>query len=299
MQPLHTARPMKILLGYDGSSHAKAAIKMICDLPLAADSTVFLLGVFTPRQISDHELLRVSIEEASQCIQARGLGFKTEMILGHPAEKLIEHAEKLQPDLLVVGAKGLRATFGILLGGVAQQVVEYANWPVLVVREPYHPVKRILLVTDGSPFSQCALEYTCEMPLPEGIDIRIMHVLPPLIQPEIIAQMWPATPGAIPPPDLPTLESWRKEEEEQAQTVLEQAQRTLASAGREAGTVMRRGDAATEILEYCRQYEPNLIIAGSRGLSQVRSWLLGSVSRKLIHYADTSILIVKRCTTDG
>lgn len=298
MQSPNSARSMKILLGYDGSSHAKAAIKMLCDLPLGADSQIFLLGVFTPRQTSDHEILRVSIEEASKCIANRGLAMKIEMILGHPAEKLIEYAEKYQPDMLVVGAKGLRATFGILLGGIAQQVVEYANWPVMVVREPYQAIKRILLVTDGSPFSQCAIEYTCELPLPAEIDLRLMHVLPPLIQPEVIAQTWPATPGATPPPDLPTLETWRKEEEEQGQSILDHAQRTLASAGIVCGTVMRRGDAATEILEYCRQFEPNLIIAGSRGLSEVRSWLLGSVSRKLIHYAETSILIVKRCVKD-
>lgn len=295
MQSSKNIKPMNILVGYDGSSHAKAAIKLICDLPLPADSLIFMLGVFTPRQTSDHELLRISIEESGKCIQERGLAYKGETILGHPAEKLIEYAEKFQPDLLVVGAKGLRATLGILLGGIAQQVVEYANWPVLVVREPYQPIKRVLLVTDGSPFSQCATEYTCEMPLPQGIDLRVLHVLPPLIQPEVIAQAWPATPGASLPPDLPTLETWRLEEEEHGQSLLEHTQKTLLTAGLECGTVLRRGDAATEIQEYCRQFEPNLIIAGSRGLSQVRSWLLGSVSRKLIHYSNTSVLIVKRC----
>jgi nucleotide-binding universal stress UspA family protein len=299
MQTPKNGKSMKILVGYDGSSHAKAAIKLICDLPLAANSSVFLLGVFTPRQISDHELLRASIEEAGKCLQERGLTQANELILGHPAEKLIEYAEKLQPDLLVVGAKGLRATLGILLGGIAQQVVEYANWPVLVVREPYHPIKRVLLVTDGSPHSQCAIEYTCELPLPQGIDLRVLHVLPPLIQPEVIAQAWPATPGASLPPDLPTLETWRLEEEAQGQHLLEHAQKILSAAGLDCGTVMRRGDAATEIQEYCRQFEPNLIIAGSRGLSQVRSWLLGSVSRKLIHYSNTSVLIVKRCIKDA
>lgn len=298
MQTPKNGKSLKILVGYDGSSHAKAAIKLICDLPLSTGSLVFLLGVFTPRQTSDHELLRASIAEAGNCIQERGLAHQYETILGHPAEKLIEYAEKFQPDLLVVGAKGLRATLGILLGGIAQQIVEYANAPVLVVREPYHPIKRVLLVTDGSPFSQCAIDYTCEMPLPQEIDLRVLHVLPPLIQPEVIAQAWPATPGTALPPDLPTLETWRLEEEEQGQNLLKNAQKTLLAAGMECVTVMRRGDAATEIQEYCRQFEPNLIIAGSRGLSQVRSWLLGSVSRKLIHYSNTSVLIVKRCIKD-
>ena len=83
-----------------------------------------------------------------------------------------------KPDLLVVGAKGLRATFGILLGGVAQQVVEYANCPVLVVRTPYEKLLRVLLVVDGSSHSQCAVEYLTRFPFPERSDVRVMHVLP-------------------------------------------------------------------------------------------------------------------------
>jgi nucleotide-binding universal stress UspA family protein len=40
---------------------------------------------------------------------------------------LIEFADENQPDLIVVGARGLPATLKVLLGGVAQQVVEYAR----------------------------------------------------------------------------------------------------------------------------------------------------------------------------
>ena len=54
-----------------------------------------------------------------------------------------------------------------------------------------------------------------------------------------------------------------------------------------------RGDAATEIIDYAKERKVDLIVAGSRGLSQVRGWLLGSVSRKLVHYAPCSVLIVK------
>lgn len=295
MESQRTNKPIKIMVGYDGSANARAAVQMICDLPVSPGSRILLLTVFTPRQTSDHEKLRLAMVEASQWLKDKGFLVESELILGHPAEKLIEVAEQERPDLIAVGARGLRATFGILLGGISQQVVEYANWPVLVVREPYQGLKRLLVVTDGSPFSQCALDYLSAFPLPQELDIRVLHVLPPLVQPEMIAYTWPVAPGAMPPPDLPTLETWQREEEEQGLALLQQAQQSLSGSGLESGTLLRRGDAATEILEYCKQFEPSLIVAGSRGLSEVRSWLLGSVSRKLIHYANTSILIVKRC----
>jgi len=56
---------------------------------------------------------------------------------------------------------------------------------------------------------------------------------------------------------------------------------------------MPRGDAATEILAYAKENRVDLIVCGSRGLSEITGWLLGSVSRKLVHYAGYSVLIVK------
>jgi hypothetical protein len=72
---------------------------------------------------------------------------------------LIEFADQHSPDLIVLGARGRRATLGILLGGTVQQIVEYATWPVLVVRAPYAGLRRILLIVDGSEYGQRALRY--------------------------------------------------------------------------------------------------------------------------------------------
>jgi len=56
-------------------------------------------------------------------------------------------------------------------------------------------------------------------------------------------------------------------------------------------TVFKSGDAATEIIEYVKKNNLDLVVAGSRGLSRVRSCLLGSVSRRLVHYSGCSVLI--------
>jgi len=53
----------------------------------------------------------------------------------------------------------------------------------------------------------------------------------------------------------------------------------LKSNGIKASPVLLRGDAASEIIEYVKSHEIDLLAASSRGLSAVRGWLLGSVSR--------------------
>lgn len=53
------------------------------------------------------------------------------------------------------------------------------------------------------------------------------------------------------------------------------------------------GDAPTVICEYAKQHDCGMIIMGSRGNSQLKGLLLGSVSTKVLHYAECPVLIVK------
>jgi nucleotide-binding universal stress UspA family protein len=290
---------MQILLADDGSQHSQASLALLRDLELPRESQVTVLGVFSPRQVDTHETLRAALERTKASLLEKGCQATAECILGYPAEKVIEYADRLHPDLIVMGAKGLRATLGILLGGVAQTVVEYANWPVLVVRAPYGGLHKTLLVVDGSIYSQRAVEYLAHFPLPAGVELLVCHVLPPLVPPMLAVQSQAVSAAGIEMiaalPDTMQEEPavWQEEEERQGQAILKQALDTLQAAGLKAETFLLRGDAATEIIEYVKAHGVDLIVAGSRGLSQVRGWLLGSVSRKLIHYASCSVLVVK------
>jgi nucleotide-binding universal stress UspA family protein len=308
MTALTAHRPLNILLAFDGSQHCMAAIELLHDLQLTQQSAVTAVGVLIPRESSNHAVMEAAMEQLDLRLRQEGFKVNSEVVLGNPAETIIQYAEKIHPDLIVAGAKGLRHTLGILLGGVAQQIVEYAEQPVLVVRAPYHGIKRLLLVTDGSPSSQKAVEYLagargggehvqCErFPLPPNTEVRIMHVLPPSPSPELIAQSWPIGPDVLPPVplDREAEAAWLVEEENRGHALLDKTVDFLTNcSGIPAIPVLARGDAATEIIQYVKDHDIDLILAGSRGLSEIRSWLLGSVSRKLVHYANCSILIVK------
>lgn len=297
MEQTTRIEPLRILMADDGSKHSQAAIQFIQRLPAPSGSHIKVITVFPPRQISDHEALSARMETTAARLSEAGYQVETELILGYPAEKILEVADQISPSLIVLGARGLRATLGILLGGVAQQVVEYANWPVLVVRAPDRELRQILLVTDGSECSHKALHYIQHFPLPSSTKLEIMHVLPPTPLPsQAIAQTWPLGPEMVSPiiPELSEQQLiWQQEEEEAGRELLARTQADFKALGLQTETIMRRGDAASEIIDYCQKQDVDLIIAGSRGLSSVRGWLLGSVSRKLIHYAGCSVLIVK------
>ncbi len=296
MSNSEASQPRHILLADDGSQHAQAAIQLICDLPFPRDTRVTVVSVFTPLQASNHEAIRQSLEKSRACLYDHGLDVKAELVLGYPAEKVVEFAEALQPDLIILGAKGLRATLGILLGGVAQQVVEYANQPVLVVRAPYKPIKGILFATDGSEYSQRAAEYLLAFPLPSDAQLHILHAVPPAPLPIPTVATWSPVPDLVQPPAVYETEEAKQMTEQQMQRgreLLEQTAQLLSPLGLDITTELCRGDAATEIINYLKNHPIELVVVGSRGLSAVRGWLLGSVSRKIIHYSGCSVLVVK------
>jgi len=288
---------MKILLADDGSPHAQAAVKLLKELPLPPKSRVYVLRVFQPGQIDALKHMERTLKQTEVSLLELGIKVDADLVLGYPAEKIVETANEMNPDLIVVGAKGLRATLGILLGGVAQQVVEYASCPVLVVRAPYQGLRRVLLVTDGSLFSKRAVRYLGKFPLPEKTDVHLAHVLPPLTTPVIMEPYFGGRDAYVSLYD-PKEEAKTKAKQNRAgDALLEQTCNLLLKNGIESTPVLLRGDAATEIIDYTDKEEIDLIVAGSRGLSSFQGWLMGSVSRKLVHYSNCSVLIVKQPET--
>ena len=150
---------LSYLLAYDGSPHAQAAIDLILELPHEGDFSsgscaITLFSVLPTQAIGPHEQLQEALGIEEQRLREAGYEAHSILKAGNPAATINDYAQETRVDLIVMGAKGRRATLGILLGGVAQQVVEYSSRPVLIVRAPFKGLKKILVVVDGSGSSR-------------------------------------------------------------------------------------------------------------------------------------------------
>lgn len=293
---------MNILVAVDGSEHSLAAVTMIQDLPIEKcnkqECLITIIGALNPLDSAMYATHRSPLLQAQKMLQERFLRVQSELILGYPAEIIINYSEENRPDLIVMGAKGLRATLGILLGGVAQQVIEYAPCPVLIVRAPYKPLKHILLVVDGSESSRHAAEYLSRFPLWSENKLTIAHVLPPMpiLETTFLQKTWSLAEDVIEdlqPVNGDELKARQIEEEKRGEALLTETIRLFKGLSMPIEPRLLHGDTATEIIQFVQTHNIDLIVAGSRGLSQMKGWLLGSVSRKLVHYASCSVLIVK------
>jgi nucleotide-binding universal stress UspA family protein len=85
----------------------------------------------------------------------------------------------------------------------------------------------------------------------------------------------------------------QKKLEEKGHALLKRTCDLLQRHGISSTPVLKQGDAATEIMDYVKANKIDLIVAGSRGRGQFASWWMGSVSRKLVHYSNCSVLVVR------
>ncbi len=287
-----------VILAVDGSEHAMAAVELLTNLPLPESCNVSVISVLIPRNAQYHATLTHLLEHISNKLNHKGFQIDSHILTGYPAEQIINFAKTHKAKLILLGAKGLRGSIRFFLGGVAQQVVEFAPCPVLIVRAGHTQAKNVLLATDGSDHSLYAVQHLNECPLPRDASITVMHVLPPEMTMETLIRSWPYGIDAL-PPILSTeidqsLEDRAREEQREGDALLDHTIHQLSHLDLPLRKELMRGDAATEILSYAEDLDIDLIIAGSRGLNQFRSWLLGSVSNKLTHYANCSVLIVKK-----
>lgn len=145
-------------------------------------------------------------------------------------------------------------------------------------------IKNILVPIDGSGHSKKALELACDLAARYQAGLHLLHV----VQPAAEAQTMALGAAAV------TLESSRQELQEAGARVVDAARQYAESHGcGQVDTDLADGPPAKRILERARDLEADMIVMGSRGLSDIAGLLVGSVSHKVSHLAECTCVTVR------
>lgn len=148
---------MKVLLATDGTKYAEAAVEMMRTLRLAAGDSikvVCIVDMAVPLAIDVYggyipetsEMERAARENAERVVlstaeklktlvpEGADVGISTEILFGSPDSRIVETAEEIGADLIVIGSHGYNAWERLLLGSVSNSVVHHAPCSVLIVR---------------------------------------------------------------------------------------------------------------------------------------------------------------------
>ncbi len=134
-----------VVLGYDGSDCAKAALQAAVESAKAYGDRIvvaFGAGVFPIGEDSDHLRLVHKMgedwaAEALSAIKAAGVtDAETAVVDARPAEALLEVATERNARMIVVGTHGEHPLTGAVLGSVPHKLLHLSHVPVLVVPVP-------------------------------------------------------------------------------------------------------------------------------------------------------------------
>jgi nucleotide-binding universal stress UspA family protein len=135
----------RILVAYDGSDPANKAFSLALDLAKKYQASVSVLAVARPPDFGDDVETEAILENSQNHYRklleglkpralAEGVDATFEVVVGHPAEQIIYHAERNRADLIVMGHRGKGFFARLRLGSVSREVIHYAHCAVTIVR---------------------------------------------------------------------------------------------------------------------------------------------------------------------
>jgi nucleotide-binding universal stress UspA family protein len=229
------------------------------------------------------------VEEVATQVAGHAITTSTAVIQGHPRIEIAEYANQWGADLVVVGSHGRSAVTRLLLGSVARTVLRSAPCSVEIVRGRTRRdsgAMRILLATDGSPYSVAAAQSIADRPWPRGTAVRVIGVAeaaPHIVNREYI------DPGLT--------QSLGDDQLRQAQLTVSSAEQIIKSADVMSSTTVSVGVASGAILDEADAWDADLIVLGSHGRHGLDRLLIGSVSESVAIHARCSVEVVRKKTT--
>jgi nucleotide-binding universal stress UspA family protein len=285
---------MKILLAIDGSDNSYEAVRSIKHLARADELT--LLHVLDvpkpayPRMVP--EVARELYADLEQAMREDGERLlerirsllpmnsgpvSKRLVIGSPSDVIVETAESVQADVVVMGARGLGPVKERLFGSVSHRVLTAAPCAKLIVAGPMKSMRHILAPLEGPADADAAIGFLKVKPFREPVELTLFTVLPPTRPP------WPVDNAAKEQLEQQVLQS--------AQDFIDDTAGRLRGLGYEAKGTAALGSPTIAILEQAEKLRPDLLLMGSRGRSGVTRFVLGSTSHAVLHQTRCPVLI--------
>jgi nucleotide-binding universal stress UspA family protein len=311
---------MRVLVGYDGSECADAAIEDLrrAGLPRRGEAMVvtvaeewpaFMLAGYDALEMERQSKEDVARGTAVHSVQmdrwaaaasetAKSGAERLRAILpgwqvtpsvhsSSPYSALLRVADEWKADLLVIGSHGRSAVGRILFGSVSHFAVNHARCSIRIARTPLFTSEapaRLLLGLDGSEDSLIAVEEVARRTWPKGTEVRIITALD-----YRFLALAPVNDFPMPHYDEPLDTELRHSIELAAA----RACARLGSAGIVTQSFVRDADPIHALLDEADNWHADAIFLGARGHSAFERFLVGSVSAGVALHARCSVEIVR------
>jgi CBS domain-containing protein len=278
-----------ILVAYDGSQGAEAALRMGIDLAKATGAELRTVSVeeHLPRYaatIDEVEAAREAIDahfhdltkRARDAALVEGLDIESVIRQGHEVESILAVVRESKTDLLVLGHQGHSRVLERLVGSTAYSLARVAPCSILLMRDGRAPgrglggLKRFLVGLDGSPLGRLAFRAALDLATLSGGAVVGVSV------------------REAPTGTRPEAVDWTDVAQLQAA-----AEEHARSAGVPFTSVRRVGHAAQALSDQARESAADLVVLGATGLEHPWSPTIGGTAGRVAGDAPCPVLLVR------
>jgi nucleotide-binding universal stress UspA family protein len=272
------ARFERFLAASDGSEFSAAAVREAIGMASKCGAQFHVMSLVATGV--EHEALgeavlkqemdmaQAHLDEIRAQALAAGVGCETHLIHGQSVDReIVELAERLNVDLIVMGRRGRRGLARMMLGHATAQVIGMAHCNVMVIpRAARVEGRHIVLATDGSRFADAATVTAVGMATFCKARATVVSVA-----------------SAGPGPDS------RPEAELVVQRVVDH----MRGEGIDAEGIVLEGRPDELIVAMAKERDADLIVTGSHGRTGLERILLGSTTERILNDTSCAVLVVK------
>lgn len=317
MEPASKSKSaLRVLIGFDGSEGARAAIddlryaglpatgealvisvaeipvgsQLISVVPVEGGGFVSQATIDEARRAAEREEQRAASVAAAGADLLRGSfptwQIRAESPSGSPYGTLVEKARQWPADLIVIGSHGRPVLGRLVFGSVSQKVLTHAHCSVRIgrgpggasQRPPEAPV-RVLLGVDGSPDAAAAVDEVCARRWPEGSEVRVVTAVDVRLSLDLT---------------LLVRSAGENERISPVQRLVHGVGDRLRDCKFGFSTVILEGDPKTVLLREAEGWGADCVFLGGRGHSRIERFLVGSVSASVAARARCSVEITRK-----
>lgn len=144
----------------------------------------------------------------------------------------------------------------------------------------------ILIAVDGSEASFKALDFAADLASQYDSNLILLHVVPEGGLPEGLRQ-WATVEHVENPAE------WLYEQAVADNVLLAADERVRAKGLAKVERVVQHGEVTKQILDVAKRRSVDLIVMGTRGLSDLEGLFMGSVAHKVTHRAPCTVVSVR------
>ena len=228
--------------------------------------------------VNDEEAIKQKIAAKVDALNANAaVEYFITLTRGKPSNEIVYESEKLQSDLIIIGAHGKKSIKDLFFGSTAHHVVQKSHLPVLIVKTPVTDgYRNVLALTDLSEASKQSILFAKEHF--RDAEINISYAYTQISDLSV---------------DFYNLETEREDYKETVRAKVEEdVEAFQQSVGMDNAEVIEGFDAIGEmLLETAIEQKSDLVILGTHGVKVSDTVLYGSTASYLMKKAPSDVLV--------